>query len=172
MPSQKRAAQLSLVRGRAARPPKLDLGNGGKTTEQGLAKLTLTLMELIRQTLERQALRRVESGTLTEDEVERMGRAFMSLRQKLFEMSSSFGIPPGELSTQLGALIKTGNSALDSLSLVDVLDRLLKEEVVIAGQVRVSVGDVDLIGLDLLAMLYPVYGERRWLDGRRVRTRG
>ena len=38
----------------------------------------------------------------------------------------------------------------------------------VAGQVRISVADVDLVGVDLLAMLYPIYGERRWLDDRPV----
>jgi hypothetical protein len=136
--------------------------------QQGLAKLTLTIMEVIRQTLERQALRRVESGTMTEEEIERLGQAFMQLKEKMTEMSGTFGMKPGELTATLGALLKTGNRSLDGVSLVDILDRLLDDGVVIAGQVKISVSDVDLIGLDLLAMLYPIYGQRRWLDDRTV----
>jgi hypothetical protein len=138
--------------------------------QQGLAKLTLTIMEIVRQTLERQALKRVESGTVSEEEVERLGLAFMQLKAKMAEMSGAFGMKPGELNASLGAILKTGNKALDGVSLVDILDRLLDDGVVVAGQVRIAVSDVDLIGLDLLAMLYPVYGGRRWLDDGPVRN--
>src|SRR5207247_2389292 len=55
--------------------------------EQGLAKLVLTLVEFVRQLLERQAVRRMEGGTLSDEEVERMGVALMRLEQKVQEMA-------------------------------------------------------------------------------------
>lgn len=72
--------------------------------EQGLAKLVLTLVEFLRQLLERQAMRRMEGGTLSEEEVERMGLALMRLEQKVHEMARGFGIDPSELNLRLGPL--------------------------------------------------------------------
>ena len=141
---------------------RIDLGEGGEKMQQGLAKLTLTVMEIVRQVLERQAMRRVESGTLSEVEVERMGVAFMQLGKEMGKLTKSMGLGPRDLDVALGSLLKTGGKA----SLVDVLDRLIDRGAVVAGQVKISVSDVDLIGVDLLAMLYPIYGERRWLDDR------
>jgi hypothetical protein len=139
---------------------RIELGEGGEKMQQGLAKLTLTVMEVVRQVLERQAMRRVESGTLSEVEVERMGVAFMQLSKEMGKLTKSLGLGSKDLDVALGSLLKTGGKA----SLVDVLDRLIDRGAVVAGQVKISVSDVDLIGVDLLAMLYPIYGERRWLD--------
>jgi hypothetical protein len=154
-----RALQKPKTRERGER---IELGEGGEKMQQGLAKLTLTVMEVVRQVLERQAMRRVESGTLSEMEVERMGVAFMQLSQEMGKLTKSLGLGSKDLDVALGSLLKTGGKA----SLVDVLDRLIDKGAVVAGQVTISVSDVDLIGVDLLAMLYPIYGERRWLDDR------
>jgi gas vesicle protein GvpK len=72
--------------------------------EQGLAKLVLALVEFLRQLLERQAVRRMEGGTLSDEEVERMGLALMRLEQKVKEMARGFGIDPSELNLALGPL--------------------------------------------------------------------
>ena len=74
------------------------------TVEHGLAKLVLTLVEFLRQLLERQAVRRMEGGTLTDEEVERMGLALMRLEQKVHEMAQAFGLDPSELNIGLGPL--------------------------------------------------------------------
>jgi hypothetical protein len=84
------------------------------------------------------------------------------------KVTKSLGLRPKDLEATLGSLMKTGGKA----SLVDVLDRLIDTGAVVAGQVRLSVSDVDLVGVDLLAMLYPIYGERRWLDDRPVALHG
>src|SRR5213082_3446943 len=60
--------------------------------EHGLAKLVLALIEFLRQLLERQAVRRMEGGTLTEEEIERMGLALMRLEEKVHEMARVFGL--------------------------------------------------------------------------------
>jgi hypothetical protein len=75
-----------------------------ETVEQGLAKLVLTLIELIRQLLERQAIRRMETGSLTDDEIERMGETFMKLEQKMEELKLVFGLENEELNLSLGPL--------------------------------------------------------------------
>ena len=74
--------------------------------ERGLAKLVLALVEFLRRLLERQAVRRMEGGSLTDDEVERMGLALMRLEQRVHEMARAFGLDPAELNLGLGPLGK------------------------------------------------------------------
>lgn len=74
--------------------------------EQGLAKLVLSLVELLRQLLEKQALRRMESGTLTDDEIERLGRTFMKLKDRIEELKVDFGLENEDLNIDLGPLGK------------------------------------------------------------------
>ena len=70
--------------------------------EQGLAKLVLTIVELIRQLLEKQALRRVESGSLSDEEIERLGTTLMRLETKMNELKQHFRID--DLNINLGPL--------------------------------------------------------------------
>ena len=72
--------------------------------EKGLAQLVLTLVELLRQLMERQALRRVEGGTLTDDEIERLGQTFMKLEQRMEELKREFGLEDEDLNLNLGPL--------------------------------------------------------------------
>lgn len=72
--------------------------------EHGLAQLVLALVEFLRQLLERQAVRRMEGGTLSDEEIERMGLALMRLEQKVHEMARAFGLDPAELNLGLGPL--------------------------------------------------------------------
>ena len=77
-----------------------------QNVEKGLAKLVLTLVELLRQLMERQALRRMEGGTLTEDEIERLGRTFMALERRMEELKVAFGLEGEDLNLNLGPLGK------------------------------------------------------------------
>jgi hypothetical protein len=72
--------------------------------EQGLAKLVLTLIELLRRLLEKQALRRIEAGSLTSEEIERMGVTFLRLEQKMAELRAHFGLEAEDLNLDLGPL--------------------------------------------------------------------
>src|SRR5437763_15237821 len=72
--------------------------------EKGLAKLVLGLIELLRRLLERQAIRRMEGGSLKDQQIEDMGQALMKLEQKVNEMASQFGLKPGDLNLELGPL--------------------------------------------------------------------
>jgi hypothetical protein len=72
--------------------------------EQGLAQLVLTIVELIRQLLERQALRRVEAGSLSEAQVERLGKAFLALAAKMTELKKLFHLRDEDLNIDLGPL--------------------------------------------------------------------
>ena len=75
-----------------------------KNVEQGLAKLVLTLVELVRQLLERQAIRRMEAGSLTDTEIERVGETLMKLEAKMQELKGVFGLGDEELNLNLGPL--------------------------------------------------------------------
>ncbi len=75
-----------------------------ETIEQGLAKLVLGLIELLRRLLERQAIRRMEGGSLTDQQVEEMGLALMKLEQKVHELAAQFGLKPEDLNLELGPL--------------------------------------------------------------------
>lgn len=74
--------------------------------DAGVARLVLTLVEFIRQVLEHQAVRRMEGGGLSDDEVERLGLALMRLQQRLEEVKSAFGLEGEELNVDLGPLGK------------------------------------------------------------------
>ena len=77
-----------------------------ETIEQGLAKLVLGLIELLRQLLERQAIRRMEGGSLEDEQVEQMGLALMKLEAKIKELAQQFGLRPEDLNLDLGPLGK------------------------------------------------------------------
>jgi len=72
--------------------------------ERGLAKLVLTLIELLRQLLERQAVRRIESGSLSDEEIERLGETFLKLDARMEELKQVFGLEDEELNLNLGPL--------------------------------------------------------------------
>lgn len=72
--------------------------------ERGLAQLVLTLIEVLRQLMERQAIRRVEEGTLDDDEVERLGQTFMQLERRMEELKREFGLRDEDLNLRLGPL--------------------------------------------------------------------
>ena len=70
--------------------------------ENGLAKLVLSIIELIRRLLEKQALRRMDNGTVTEEEIERLGNALMKLEEKMDELKRVFGLSDDDLNLKLG----------------------------------------------------------------------
>jgi hypothetical protein len=76
----------------------------GEGVERGLAKLVLTLIELLRQLLERQALRRIEGGSLSDEEIERLGQTFLKLALRMEELKVAFGLEDEELNLNLGPL--------------------------------------------------------------------
>jgi Gas vesicle protein K len=72
--------------------------------ERGLAQLVMTVIELLRQLMERQALRRIDAGSLTDDEVERLGRTFLALSERMDELKQVFGLSDEDLNLNLGPL--------------------------------------------------------------------
>ena len=83
-------------------PPRLNVDPD--KVEHGLAKLVLTLIELLRQLMERQAVRRIEGGSLTDDEIDRLGVTFMRLDERMAELKIAFGLETEELNLNLGPL--------------------------------------------------------------------
>jgi Gas vesicle protein K len=75
-----------------------------ESVERGLAQLVLTIVELLRQLMERQALRRIDNGSLSEDQVERLGRTFMELDKRMTELREEFGLDEEDLNLHLGPL--------------------------------------------------------------------
>jgi Gas vesicle protein K len=94
----------------ASEPPRLDdalsrrVNADPEKLERGLAQLVLTVVELLRQLMERQALRRIDGGTLSEDEEERLGRTFMELDKRMEELRTEFGLDAEDLNLNLGPL--------------------------------------------------------------------
>ncbi len=83
---------------------RLDAGDDPEAAERGLAALVLTIVELVRQLLERQALRRVEEGSVTDEQAERLGYTLMRLDERMSELIEHFGLKPEDLNIDLGPL--------------------------------------------------------------------
>jgi len=75
-----------------------------QSIEQGLAKLVLTLIEFIRRLLEKQAVRRMEGGDLSPEQIEELGLALMRLEAKLQELKTQFGLEAEDLNLDLGPI--------------------------------------------------------------------
>ena len=96
MSTDKRAASQRV------RPPRIHAEP--ESVERGLVTLVLTLVELLRQLMERQALRRVDDGTLTEDKIDEIGRTLMALDDRMNELTDHFGLTRADLNLDLGPL--------------------------------------------------------------------
>jgi hypothetical protein len=88
----------------AARTPRWNADP--EDVRRSVLKLVLTLVEMIRQLLERQAIRRMEAGTLSDEETESVGLALMRLQETILELAKQFDISPDELNLDLGPVGK------------------------------------------------------------------
>lgn len=80
------------------------LETDAESVERDLMKLVLTIIELIRQLMEAQALRRVDEGDLTDEQVEGLGRGLMRLEEAMEELKSRFDLSASDLNIDLGPL--------------------------------------------------------------------
>jgi hypothetical protein len=94
--------QAAQKRGPSFLPRRIDADQS--TVEKDLAKLVLSLVDLVRRLMERQAVRRVDAGSLTDDEVERMGETFLRLDLRMAELLTAFGLEAEDLNLNLGAI--------------------------------------------------------------------
>lgn len=90
--------------GRQDRRPALRIHADPESAERGLVTLVLTVVELLRQLMERQAIRRVDSGDLTDGQVEQIGTTLMLLEERMAELREHFGLSPEDLNIDLGPL--------------------------------------------------------------------
>lgn len=74
--------------------------------QRSVAQLVLTLVEFVRKLLERQAIRRMEAGTLTDEQTEDVGRALMKLEETVRDIAAKFGVAPEDLNLDLGPIGK------------------------------------------------------------------
>ena len=75
-----------------------------ESVERGLAGLVLTIVELLRQLMERQAIRRIDQGDLTDEQIERIGSTLMALEERMAELREHFDLAPEDLNIDLGPL--------------------------------------------------------------------
>jgi hypothetical protein len=75
-----------------------------ESVERGVAGLVLTIVELVRQLMERQAIRRIDQGDLSDRQIEEIGATLMALEQKMTELREHFGLEPEDLNIDLGPL--------------------------------------------------------------------
>jgi Gas vesicle protein K len=87
-----------------AAAPRHRINSDPATVERGLATLVLTLVELLRQLMERQAIRRVDRGDLSDEKIEEIGTTLMLLEEKMAELREHFGLEPEDLNIDLGPL--------------------------------------------------------------------
>lgn len=80
-------------------------------TGDDLVRLVLVLVETIRQLVEKQAIRRVDSGTLNEDEIERLGLALLRLEERMTELKEHFGLSGDDLALRLGGFHELADEA-------------------------------------------------------------
>lgn len=103
---EERAPDASVELGDIAPDLQRRIEAGPEDIEQGLAKLVLTLVEFLRQMLEHQAVRRMEGGALSDEEIENVGLSLLRLSEKLEEIKLVFGLENEELNIDLGPLGK------------------------------------------------------------------
>lgn len=84
--------------------PRIELDQ--EKVKKGLGQLVLTLVELVRQLLEKQALRRIEGGSLTDQEIESLGLTFLELNEQMKRLKQEFGLTDEDLNLNLGPLGK------------------------------------------------------------------
>ena len=89
---------------RACAARRLRIDSRPESVEKDLVTLVLALVELLRQLMERQALRRVEQDSLTEDQVEKIGLTLMALETRMAELRDHFGLTAEDLNLDLGPL--------------------------------------------------------------------
>lgn len=130
----------------------LKLKNNPEDLQKGLTKLVLIVVEILRQVLERQAKRKVEANELSDEEIERLGIAFSRIKGKLDYITNQFGIEKSEIEKGLSSML-VNDDAINNTSIVGLLDKVIEKNAVIAGNISISVADIDLIVINLLASI-------------------
>lgn len=140
--------------------PPLDLQQNQTNSDGGLSKLLLTIVELLRQLMEAQVIRRMEAGNLSEAEIDRAAESLRQLESQVLQLCEVFDIDPAELNIDLGEigslLPKSGyypGETSENPSILELLDQLLDTGIVVDGDVDVGLTDINLIHLRLRLLL-------------------
>ncbi|MBF2025540.1 MAG: gas vesicle protein K [Oscillatoriales cyanobacterium C42_A2020_001] len=129
--------------------------------ETGLAPLLLTVVELVRQLMEAQIIRRMEAGELSDEDLDRASESLRKLEEQVIQICKIFEIDPKDLNIDLGEvgslLPKNGGyypgEKSSSPTILELLDRLLNTGVVLQGEVDLGLADIDLIHAKLQLVL-------------------
>ncbi|RZM75267.1 gas vesicle protein K [Leptolyngbya iicbica] len=129
--------------------------------DAGLAPLLLTVTELVRQLMEAQVIRRMESGHLADEQLDRAAESLRRLEAEIVRLCEIFEIDPADLNIdlgELGALLPRNGGyypgeTSDSPSLLELLDRLLDTGVVVEGDVDLGLAQLNLIQAKLRLVL-------------------
>ncbi|MBK1989406.1 gas vesicle protein K [Sphaerospermopsis aphanizomenoides BCCUSP55] len=129
--------------------------------EKGLAPLLLTVLELVRQLMEAQVIRRMEQEYLNEFELDRAAESLQKLEEQILHLCQIFEIDPAELNVNLGdfgTLLPPPGSyypgeTSNSPSILELLDRLLNTGIVVDGEIDIGLAQLDLIHAKLHLVL-------------------
>ncbi|MEY3403012.1 MAG: protein gvpK [Anabaena sp. CRKS33] len=129
--------------------------------EAGLAPLLLTVLELLRQLMEAQVIRRMEENLLSESELERAADSIQKLQEQILHLCETFEVDPAELNINLGdfgTLLPQSGSYYPGEtgsrpSVLELLDRLLNTGVVLDGEIDLGLAQLDLIHAKLRLVL-------------------
>lgn len=103
-PTAREALEAELAELVNALPSRVEIDP--ESVQQDLARLVLTLVELLRRVVEHQALRRMDDGDLADEQIESMGTALWKLEERMAELKAAFGLAGEELNIDLGPLGK------------------------------------------------------------------
>lgn len=130
-------------------------------SKAGLAPLLLTVVELVRQLLEAQIIRRMEGGILSEADLDRAAESLQKLEAQILNLCEIFEIDPADLNVHLGEFgtllppagsYYPGKSSANP-SILELLDRLLNTGIVVEGDVDIGLAKLNLIHAKLRLVL-------------------
>lgn len=132
-----------------------------KKSDAGLAPLLLTIVELIRQLMEAQVIRRMETGQLAETDLDRAAESLRKLEEQVIHLCEVFEVDPADLNIDLGeigTLLPKSNGYYPgetsaNPSILELLDRLLHTGVVLQGSVDLGLAQLNLIHAKLQLVL-------------------
>ena len=135
--------------------------NKSKNKDAGLAPLLLTVLELLRQLMEAQVIRRMDGDLLTDEELDKVSESLRKLEEQIVTLCDVFDIDPADLNIDLGEigtlLPKDGEyypgEKSQKASVLELLDRLLNTGIVVDGAVDIGLADLDLIHARLKLVL-------------------
>lgn len=129
--------------------------------EAGLASLILTLVELVRQLMEAQVVRRMEAGRLSDHQIEQAGQSLQALQEQILRICEILDIDPADLNIhlgELGSLLPPSGTYYpgqpsSNASILELLDRLITTGIVVDGEIDIGLAELDLIHARLKLVL-------------------